>query len=307
MQYIHYHNDFTVPISLVSDSITVSPDMINSITFYTRKQGNNYCCCWDCKTLYKDDNYIYAVLNNHNLEPGVLKYVVEYQIPDSNYPDGFQKICQHYSSEIELTPQNGDITIADAQIIYGDTIEELIESAGYSYTKEEIDEKLRNISVPQDGLVVNNENWTADVLFADNTRYIIAEALNFDEVTDVAVGYNCEITFLTGGSFGDNVNLQINNAYINASHRQIFNGTKITGFFHNGQIPVEWFGAKGDGVTDDADAINTTIKYAGKSEVLLSAPIYVIGHSIEIVESNANFDTYKGQIEDAIGEEGVVP
>jgi hypothetical protein len=55
--------------------------------------------------------------------------------------------------------------------------------------------------------VVNNENWTADVLFVDNTRYIIAEALNFDEVTDVAVGNNCEITFLTGGSFGDNVNL----------------------------------------------------------------------------------------------------
>lgn len=114
MQYIHYHNDFTVPISLVSDSITISPEMINSVTFYTRKQGNSYCCCWDCKTLYKDDSYIYAVLNNHNLEPGVLKYVVEYQIPDSNYPDGFQKICQHYTSEIELTTQNGDITVADA-------------------------------------------------------------------------------------------------------------------------------------------------------------------------------------------------
>jgi len=89
MQYIHYHNDFTVPISLVSDSITIVPEIINSVIFYTRKQGNSYCCCWDCKTLYKDDNYLYSVLNGHNLEPGVLKYMVEYQIPDSNYPDGF--------------------------------------------------------------------------------------------------------------------------------------------------------------------------------------------------------------------------
>ena len=302
MQYIHYHNDFTVPISLVSDSITISPEMINSITFYTRKQGNSYCCCWDCKTLYKDNSYIYAVLNNHNLEPGVLKYVVEYQIPDSNYPDGFQKVCQHYTSEIELTTQNGDITVAEAQIIYSDSIRELLERAGYSYTKAEIDDMIAGLG--SDGIVVNKTNWAADVLSANNTRYIIADALNFSEVTNLPVGDNCEITFLTSGSFGNNVNLQINNAYIDAPLRQIFNGTKITGFFHNSQIPVEWFGAKGDGETDDADAINTTIKYAGKSEVLLSAPIYMIGSTIHICEDNANFDTYEGQIEAAKSEEG---
>lgn len=147
MQYIHYHNDFTVPISLVGDSITIDPEMINSVTFYTRKQGNRYCCCWDCKTLYKDEEYVCAVLNGHDLEPGVLKYIVEYQIPDTNYPDGFQKICQHYTSDIELTTQNGDITVAEAQIIYGDTIEELLESAGYSYTKDEVDEMIAQLDL----------------------------------------------------------------------------------------------------------------------------------------------------------------
>ena len=216
--------------------------------------------------------------------------MVEYQIPDNNYPDNYQKICQHYTSDIELTKENGDITVADAQIIYGDTIEELIESAGYSYTKDEIDAMIASLG--GDGLVVNHTNWADDVLSADNTRYIIADSLNFNSVTDVPVGDNCEITFLTTGSFGNNVNLQINNTYIDAPLRQIFNGTKVTGFFHNSQIPVEWFGAKGDGKTDDIEAINTTIKYAGKSEVLLSAPIYVIGSSIQIVENNANFDSY---------------
>lgn len=145
MQYIHYHNDFTVPISLVSDSITINPDIIGQITFYTRNNGNSYCCCRDCKTLYVDGDNVMAVLNSHNLETGVLNYMVEYQIPDSNFPDGFQRICQHYTSNIELTTENGDITVAEAQIIYGDTIRELIESAGYSYTKEEIDEMIAQI------------------------------------------------------------------------------------------------------------------------------------------------------------------
>ena len=146
MQYIHYHNDFTVPISLVIDSATINPSIIGSITFYTRNNGNTYCCCWDCKTLYVDGNNVMAVLNSHNLETGVLNYMVEYQIPDSNYPDGFQKVCQHYTSDIELTTQNGDITVAEAQIIYGETIRELIESAGYSYTKSEVDEMIAGIS-----------------------------------------------------------------------------------------------------------------------------------------------------------------
>lgn len=146
MQYIHYHNDFTVPISLVSDSITINPDIIGQITFYTRNNGNSYCCCRDCKTLYVDGDNVMAVLNSHNLETGVLNYMVEYQIPDSNFPDGFQRICQHYTSNIELTTENGDITVAEAQIIYGETIEELLERAGYSYTKEEIDEMIEGIS-----------------------------------------------------------------------------------------------------------------------------------------------------------------
>ena len=73
--------------------------------------------------------------------------MVEYQIPDSNYPDGFQKVCQHYTSDIELTTQNGDITVAEAQILYGDTIEELLESAGYSYTKDEVDEMIAQLDL----------------------------------------------------------------------------------------------------------------------------------------------------------------
>jgi hypothetical protein len=153
-------------------------------------------------------------------------------------------------------------------------------------------------------VTVNSSNWSATALQTPNTRYIINGNLDFETATEVEVGNNCQIEFTKGSTLGSNVELKINNAEIVAPHTQIFNGTKITGFFHNAQIPVEWFGAKGDGETDDAEAINTTIKYAGKSEVLLSAPIYVIGSTININETNANFDTYEGQVEAVRSEEG---
>lgn len=153
-------------------------------------------------------------------------------------------------------------------------------------------------------VTVNSSNWSATALQTPNTRYIINGNLDFETATEVEVGNNCQIEFTKGSTLGSNVELKINNAEIVAPLTQIFNGTKITGFFHNAQIPVEWFGAKGDGETDDAEAINTTIKYAGKSEVLLSAPIYVIGSTIDINETNANFDSYEGQVEAVRGEEG---
>lgn len=104
MYKIHYHNDFIMPIHISSSDI-------DYISFYTRDQGTNYCCSYDNQTLYVDGDYVYAILNNHNLEPGTLSYTVEYEIPDSNYPDGYQKVCKHYTTDIVLTKDNGDLTI----------------------------------------------------------------------------------------------------------------------------------------------------------------------------------------------------
>lgn len=113
MYYIHYHNDFTIPMQLTEEDI--SNELIVSITFYTRNNGNTYCCSWIDKTLYKDEDYIYAVFNAHNLETGVIKCSVVYQIPDSAYPDKHQKVCRHYISNVELTQEEGDLTIETYQ------------------------------------------------------------------------------------------------------------------------------------------------------------------------------------------------
>ena len=113
MYYIHYHNDFTIPMQLTEEDI--SNELIVSITFYTRNNGNTYCCSWIDKTLYKYEYYIYSVFNAHSLETGVLKCDVVYQIPNTDYPDKYQKVCKHYISNIELTQEEGDLTIETYQ------------------------------------------------------------------------------------------------------------------------------------------------------------------------------------------------
>lgn len=97
--------------------------MIKSIQFFTRKNGATYKCCFGNNTLINNGDTVTAVLNNHCLEPGVLQYIVEFQIPDSTYPDFYKKIHQYYATEIELVKGNGETEIADVQTMFGGTID----------------------------------------------------------------------------------------------------------------------------------------------------------------------------------------
>ena len=227
------------------------------------------------------------------LGTGVMNYTVLIPEADGSYSDDtFNKSI----SGTTIFYIVSDIIVPD-----GDEAQELVEVVADLQTQvnantAKIEELMK--------VTITSSNWSATALQTPDTRYIISGNLDFDSATEVEVGDNCQIEFTKGSTLGSNVELLINNAEIVAPLTQIFDGTKITGFFHNSQIPVEWFGAKGDGETDDAEAINTTIKYAGKSEVLLSAPIYVIGSTIHIDETNANFDSYEGQVEESRQEEG---
>lgn len=79
-------------------------------------------------TLIKHDGYVTAVLNQPCLEPGVLHYVVEYQINDSTYPDAHKRIFQEFTSDIELCKGNGDTLDIDVQAMFGDTIDDKFNS-----------------------------------------------------------------------------------------------------------------------------------------------------------------------------------
>lgn len=125
MNFIHYKNDFTIDINLssITTGLTIDPDVIYSIKFYTRKNGTSYKCCYMNNTLVKHDGYVTAVLNQPCLEPGVLHYIVEYQINDSTYPDAHKRIFQEFTSDIELCKGNGDTLEIDVQAMFGDTID----------------------------------------------------------------------------------------------------------------------------------------------------------------------------------------
>lgn len=130
MNFIHYKNDFTVDINLssITTGKTIDPEVIYSIVFYTRKGGGCYKCCYMNNTLIKRDGYVTAVLNAPHLEPGLLKYVVEYQLNDSEYPDAHKRIFQEYTSDIELCKSNGDTLDIDVQAMFGDTIDDKFNS-----------------------------------------------------------------------------------------------------------------------------------------------------------------------------------
>jgi hypothetical protein len=72
--------------------LVVDPAVIRSIKFFTREGGRCYKCCFKNNTLIAHETTVTAVLNGANLEPGVLHYVVELEIPSELYPDSYKKI-----------------------------------------------------------------------------------------------------------------------------------------------------------------------------------------------------------------------
>ena len=122
MQKIHFHNDFDVHLNFTN----ISTDYVSRVEFWTRKD-DIYCCCkCDGSLKVEDDSNIVCYLNDHNLCTGKLNYNVIFQIPDPNYADGYKKVCQHYVSDIFLTSENGDTTVAIVKVLGDEKVTDLI-------------------------------------------------------------------------------------------------------------------------------------------------------------------------------------
>lgn len=111
--------------------------------------------------------------------------------------------------------------------------------------------------------LVNGVNiLTQEMISATNTKYVI----KYDYVlgADIDVPENCIFEF-DGGSIsasGSNDTITGTNTGINAGLVKIFN-TNITlsGTWNVTEAYPEWFGAKGDGITNDASFIQKTVTY----------------------------------------------
>lgn len=126
------------------------------------------------------------------------------------------------------------------------------------------------------------------------TRAYVGTAVNPSSALSITIPAGVELAFGRDGKLGANVKLKLNSTKIVARpDQQIFTaGCKVSGPFNCPYIPVEWWGAKGDGVTDDTEAINNAIKYAGRTTVLLAAERYYVAGTVRIVEGESDKSYY---------------
>lgn len=120
------------------------------------------------------------------------------------------------------------------------------------------------------------------VFFAEGT-YKISSALTVPSTVTIA--------FENGAILSPDTGITVTiNGPINAAIHQIFSGAgTIAGTPKVDAFYPQWWGAKGDGVTDDKTAIQATIataQTAGGGIVFLSPGTYIIGSTLTITASN---------------------
>lgn len=191
MKFFHYKNDFSFDISLTSVTTgeRIDASMIKLVKLYTRKSGRCYVACFDNETLIDNGDTVKVVLNKHGLEPGVLFYTVIMDIPDQVYPDRMKHIEQTYVSEIELVIGNGSTEDIDVQAMFGNTIDDkfnsydasilaieikedaLSEAINNTYTKAEVDQKITEAEIGDEGIEIVDNLKVAIEQLRDSLTY----------------------------------------------------------------------------------------------------------------------------------------
>lgn len=128
--------------------------------------------------------------------------------------------------------------------------------------------------------LVNGVNTlTQEMMSTQNTKYIIKYDYVLGE--DITVPVNCVLKF-DGGSISSEHNITGQNTGIEAGLVKVFNtDVTIAGSWDVVEAYPEWFGAKGDGVTDCTNIIQKTINTF--NDILFSAT-YLFTTTITIAE-----------------------
>lgn len=115
-----------------------------------------------------------------------------------------------------------------------------------------------------------------------NTVYVIC--YDYRLACDIVIPEGCILQF-DGGSISGKYIITGTNTGINAPLVTIL-GTDISlaGTWNLREAYPEWFGAKGDGVSDDADAIQKSFEF--RCPVYLQCKVYGVNKSIELAEAS---------------------
>ena len=107
----------------------------------------------------------------------------------------------------------------------------------------------------------------------------------------LTIGQNCTLDVVEGVLSCVNANAVIvgNNTEIRAAKCQIFENVRLAGTFSNPTFPAEWFGAKGDGMTDNYDSIQQAFvaieNLAVAIPIELGSSIYKLNNSIVLTKN----------------------
>lgn len=146
---------------------------------------------------------------------------------------------------------------------------------------------VKNLSTQvSDNVTIDESTQLTTTTFAEeNKRYNITVPVELSSGTTYTVGSGSVIHFYMDGKFTGSGTLKLNNTQIEAPKKRIFDDTvNIAGLMRCDAVYPEWFGAVGDGVTDDATAINKAIYNAGHMPVVLTAEKYLVKSTITMVE-----------------------
>lgn len=171
-------------------------------------------------------------------------------------------IGQGFKGNIENHPDGEDLTSTELATV-GNTKYKVLRFADRNYTQDGM------------GYVILRKNKSfASQLTQQNTIYVIH--YNFILTSDVTIPENCILEFDGGSIMGEHT-ITGTNTGINASLVKIFNtDVTLAGTWNITEAYPEWFGAKGDGIIDDALAIQKcydyffNIKLSGKSYFIKS-------------------------------------
>lgn len=146
---------------------------------------------------------------------------------------------------------------------------------------------VKNLSTQvSDNVTIDDSTQLTSTTFAEeNKRYNITVPVELSSGTTYTVGSGSVIHFYMDGKFTGSGTLQLNNTQIEAPKKRIFDDTvNVAGLMRCDAVYPEWFGAVGDGVADDATAINKAIYNAGHMPVVLTAEKYLVKSTITMVE-----------------------